>query len=162
MKKQGRPPTQEAEAREFGRLVEAERKPGEQLKAVFLRIYRRDPRRWGSAYKMRRLWKGHRRQVRKATALPGELSRSLAEFKAALPKARAEKIEAVTQRCTIAMNKIEAWLKADKVRLAAELERVMAEFAASAANAAKANAELAAMNEQFRLTVTEIAGLNDQ
>jgi hypothetical protein len=45
------------EAREFGRLVERERKPREKLEAVFFRVHRRDPKRWGSPSKMWRLWR---------------------------------------------------------------------------------------------------------
>jgi hypothetical protein len=47
-----------SEAREFGRLVEAERKPTrhEKLETLFLRVWRRDPKRWRSVRTMYRLW----------------------------------------------------------------------------------------------------------
>ena len=47
-----------SEAREFGRLVEAERKPKrrEKLETLFLRVWRRDPKRWRSVRTMYRLW----------------------------------------------------------------------------------------------------------
>lgn len=55
--KRGRKPVSLDEAREFARLVEQERKPGEKLDpTVFLRIRRREPKRWGSTATMWRRW----------------------------------------------------------------------------------------------------------
>jgi hypothetical protein len=60
----GRPPVPIEEARAFGRLVIRERKPGESLDAVFVRIRRREPRRWRSIRTMWRLWSAFRADQR--------------------------------------------------------------------------------------------------
>jgi len=55
----GAPKRPISEAREFGRLVEAERNPKrrEKLETLFFRVRRSDPKRWGSVSKMWRLWR---------------------------------------------------------------------------------------------------------
>jgi hypothetical protein len=53
----GRPHRDIAAAREFGALVEGERKPYDKLESTFIRVQRRDPRRWRSMSTMYRLWR---------------------------------------------------------------------------------------------------------
>lgn len=56
----GRPPVPIEEVRAFGRLVIRERNPTDKLEAVFIRIHRRERRRWGSIRRMYRLWSAFR------------------------------------------------------------------------------------------------------
>jgi seryl-tRNA synthetase len=95
-----------SEAREFGRLVEAERKPNrhEKLETLFLRVWRRDPKRWRSVRTMYRLWREFRadppprreferrfalldRQIRQ---IDEQSKRALAEFEERLRQVDAE------------------------------------------------------------------------
>jgi hypothetical protein len=57
MGKRGAPRRQIDKAREFGRLVEGERKPNrrENIETLFFRVHRRNPK-WGSLSTMYRLW----------------------------------------------------------------------------------------------------------
>lgn len=59
-KRHGRPRKAIEEAREFGALVEQEKKPGEKQARVFERVRRHDPLRWKSERTMFRLWKLYR------------------------------------------------------------------------------------------------------
>jgi hypothetical protein len=70
-----RPPKPIDEAREFGRQIEQERKPGEKLTAVFARVRRTDRRRWGSERTMFRLWKTYREMRSKRVLPPKRLAR---------------------------------------------------------------------------------------
>ena len=60
----GRPPVPIEEARAFGRLVIRERRPRESLETAFVRVQRREPRRWGSIRTMYRLWRAFRADQR--------------------------------------------------------------------------------------------------
>jgi hypothetical protein len=70
-KKHGRPPRAIIEAREFGEMVERERKPYEKTKTVFYRLHRRNPKRWKSERTMFRLWKDyHQDKARQQRCAP--------------------------------------------------------------------------------------------
>jgi hypothetical protein len=77
----GRPPVPIEEARAFGRLVIRERKPGESLEAVFVRIRRREPRRWGSIRTMWRLWRAFRADQRTRVEPKLDMRRLLNDLK---------------------------------------------------------------------------------
>jgi hypothetical protein len=62
----GRPPRSIEEAREFGRLVELERKstPGAKDEEIFYRIRRSDPKRWKSRATMYRFWADYKKDLK--------------------------------------------------------------------------------------------------
>ena len=65
-----------SEAREFGRLVELERKPNrrEKLETLFFRVRRRDPKRWKSLSTMYRLWKDFEADQKRQRATERQLA----------------------------------------------------------------------------------------
>ena len=80
MARRGAPRRPIEEAREFGRLVELERKQNpsrrEKLDTLFHRVRRTDPRRWGSRPKMYRLWAEYKKdRARQPVYRPGRLVR---------------------------------------------------------------------------------------
>jgi hypothetical protein len=93
---------------------------------VFLRIRRRDPRRWGNRDKWWRLWAEHKRLTAGTVALPEQLQQSHDRLLAALGHfnlpGHAEAIAAATQQWAATTHNARKWLDADKARLAAAIK----------------------------------------